>query len=110
MAQRKQIVFTDDIDGSEASETIRFALNGTTYEIDLTAEHADQFRKSVRLFIDSARKADGRRSRQTSKAPARPSGPSQTSVREWAKGQGIAVNDRGRVPDALIVRFQAASR
>jgi Lsr2 len=106
MAQRQQIVLTDDLDGSTASETIRFALDGNQQEIDLNAEHAEQFRKSVQPFIDAARKA-GPRTRRVSRAP-RPSGPSQTAVREWARAQGLKVNDRGRVPDELIVRFQAS--
>jgi Lsr2 len=108
MAQRKQIVLTDDLDGSAASETIRFALEGSQQEIDLNAEHAEQFRKSVQPFIDAARKA-GARTRRVSRA-ARPSGPSQTAVREWARGQGMEVKDRGRVPDELIVKFQAAGQ
>jgi hypothetical protein len=108
MAQRKQIVLTDDLDGSAASETIRFALEGSQQEIDLNAEHAEQFRKSVQPFIDAARKA-GARTRRVSRA-ARPSAPSQTAVREWARGQGMEVKDRGRVPDELIVKFQAAGQ
>jgi|SRR5450755_4911065 hypothetical protein len=57
MAQRTQIVFADDIDGSEAEVTVRFAVGGTQYEIDLNAAHAEEFRQAVRLYVDAARKA-----------------------------------------------------
>jgi|SRR5450755_3286331 hypothetical protein len=107
VAQRTQIVFTDDIDGSEADSTVKFALAGTEYEIDLNSKHAKQFRKAVSPFIDAARKS-GTRSRRAASRTARSSGPSPSEVRDWAKSQGIAVKDRGRVPDELVVRFQAA--
>jgi hypothetical protein len=48
MAQRTQVVLTDDIDGSEADTTIRFAVDGTASEIDLNAVHAEEFRKALR--------------------------------------------------------------
>jgi len=59
MVQRTQVVLTDDIDGSEADTTIRFAADGTASEIDLNAAHAEEFRNAVRPFIDAAGKAGG---------------------------------------------------
>jgi len=106
VAQRTQIVFTDDIDGSEADSTVKFALGGAEYEIDLNSKHAEQFRKAVSPFIEAARKS-GTGSRRASRT-ARPGGPSPSEVRDWAKSQGIAVKDRGRVPDELVVKFRAA--
>jgi hypothetical protein len=108
MAQRTQIVFTDDLDGSEASETIRFGLAGTQHEIDLNAEHADQFRNAIQPYISSGRKIGGS-VRRSSRGAGR-SGPSPQEIRAWAKGQGLKVNERGRVPAELIVKFQAASQ
>jgi D-alanyl-D-alanine carboxypeptidase len=112
MAQRTQVVFTDDIDGSPADTTIRFAVAGTAREIDLNAAHAEQFRQSVQPFIDAARKASGSASRRASasRASSRPAAPSPSEVRTWARGQGIEVKDKGRVPAELIVRFQAADQ
>jgi hypothetical protein len=112
MAQRTQVVFTDDIDGSPADTTISFAVDGAASEIDLNAVHAGEFRKAVRPFIDAARKAGGSASRRasTSRALSRPGGPSPSDVRTWARGQGIEVKDKGRVPAELIVRFQAAGQ
>ena len=40
MAQKVHIVLVDDIDQSEAEETVNFGLDGKNYAIDLNAEHA----------------------------------------------------------------------
>jgi Lsr2 len=81
---------------------------GTEYEIDLNSKHAEQFRKAVSPFIEAARKSGGTWSRRAASRAARSSGPSPSEVRDWAKAQGIAVKDRGRVPGELVVKFQAA--
>ena len=110
MAQKIQTLFIDDIDGSEAEGTVRFALDGAEYEIDLNAKHADALRKSLAKYIDAARRSAG-----TARRPARggrrasATGVNTTEVREWAKAQGIDVKDRGRVPAELVVRFRAAT-
>ena len=93
VAQKIQTLFIDDIDGSEAEGTVRFALDGAEYEIDLNAKHAEALRKALARYVDAARR----------------SGLNTTEVREWAKAQGIEVKDRGRVPAELVVRFRAAT-
>ena len=55
MAQKVNIILTDDLDGGEATETVRFALDGGQFEIDLSAENAQALRESVRPFKDKAR-------------------------------------------------------
>jgi len=110
VAQKIQTLFIDDIDGSEAEGTIRFALDGAEYEIDLHAKHADALRKSLARYIDAARRSTGaarRPARSGRRASA--TGVNTTEVREWAKAQGIEVKDRGRVPAELVVRFRAAT-
>lgn len=106
MAQRTQIVLTDDIDGTEADTTIKFGVGSAEFEIDLSSQNAAQFEKAVSPFIAAARKVGGG-VRRTSRS-ARSAGPSPSEVRDWAKSQGIEVKDRGRVPDALVVKFKAA--
>ncbi len=109
MAQRTQIVMTDDIDGSEADTTIRFGVGGAEYEIDLNGKHAAQFEKAVSPYITVARNAGGAgRAARGSRATANGAGPRPADVRAWAKSQGIEVKDRGRVPDELVVQFKAA--
>lgn len=110
MAQKIQTLFIDDIDGSAAEGTVRFALDGTEYEIDLNTKHADALRKALAKYIDAARRTTGgaRRSARGGRR-ASASGVNTTEVREWAKAQGIEVKDRGRVPAELVVRFRAAT-
>ena len=108
MAQKVQILFIDDIDGSAADGTVRFGLDGTDYEIDLNARHAPAAGRAGGL---RAGRAAGQRSlppaRGGHKGPA--SGLNTTEVREWARTQGIEVKDRGRVPAELVVKFKAAT-
>jgi hypothetical protein len=111
VAQKIQTLFIDDIDGSEAEGTVRFALDGAEYEIDLNAKNADALRKALAKYIDAARRSTGaaRRPARTGGRRASASGVNTTEVREWAKAQGIEVKDRGRVPAELVVRFRAAN-
>jgi len=110
VAQKIQTLFIDDIDGSEAEGTVRFALDGTDYEIDLNTKHADALRKALARYIDAARGGSGaaRRPARSGRRSAA-SGLNTTEVREWAKAQGIEVKDRGRVPAELVVKFRAAT-
>ncbi|HEY6296128.1 MAG TPA: Lsr2 family protein [Streptosporangiaceae bacterium] len=113
MAQKIQTLFIDDIDGSAAEGTVRFALDGTDYEIDLNAQHAAALRKAMGKYVEAARRsssgAAARRPASRSGRRSSASGLNTTEVREWAKAQGIEVKDRGRVPAELVVRFRAAT-
>jgi len=110
VAQKIQTLFIDDLDGSDAEGTVRFGLDGTEYEIDLNAEHAQALRDVLERYVRAARRAGGgprRRARGGRKAEA--GGPGSTEVREWAKAQGIEVKDRGRVPAELVIKFKEAT-
>ncbi len=105
MAQRTQILYVDDIDGSEAEGTVRFGLDGAEYEIDLNKKHAAQFTKAIRPYIDAARKVP------SSRRPARGSRPArhnQSDVRAWARSQGLKISDRGRIPADVLARYESA--
>jgi hypothetical protein len=105
MARTVQVHLLDDIDGSTASETVKFSLDGTLYEIDLNATHSDQLRKTVAKYIVAGRRAShgvitGARTR-----PA--AGPNQNqAIREWARRAGHDINSRGRIPASLVEQFQ----
>ena len=111
VAQKIQTLFIDDIDGSEAEGTVRFALDGAEYEIDLNAKNAEALRKALSRYVEAARRSSGTTARRPARAGRRAaaSGLNTTEVREWAKAQGIDVKDRGRVPAELVVRFRAAT-
>jgi hypothetical protein len=112
MAQKVQTLLIDDLDGGEAEGTIRFGLDGTEYEIDLSAKHTAALRKALAPYLGAARRAPGsvaRRPGRTGHRAASAGAPDPIAVREWAKSQGIEVKDRGRVPAELIAKFKAAT-
>jgi hypothetical protein len=111
MAQKIQTLLIDDLDGGEAEGTARFGLDGTDYEIDLSTAHAKALRKAVETYIEAGRKVSSpaRRIGRGSGGRAVSAGPKPSEVRDWAKSQGIKVNDRGRVPAELVVKFKAAA-
>jgi hypothetical protein len=105
VAQRTQILYVDDIDGSEAEGTVRFGLDGTDYEIDLNKKHADQLAKAIRPYIDAARKVSSSRRPGRGSRPARHN---QSAVRAWARGQGLKISDRGRIPADVLAKYESA--
>jgi hypothetical protein len=110
VAQKVQTLFIDDIDGSSAEGTIRFGLDGTDYEIDLNAKHAQQLRDALAAYVKAGRRVSGGSRRPARGARREPASRlNTTEVREWAKAQGIEVKDRGRVPAELVVKFKAAT-
>ena len=110
MAQKIQTLFIDDIDGGEAEGTVRFGLDGTDYEIDLSTKNAAALRKALAKYVDAARRAPGASRRPTRSARRASDGAADsTAVRVWAKSQGIDVKDRGRVPADLVRQFKAAT-
>jgi nucleoid-associated protein Lsr2 len=112
VAQRIETVFIDDLDGSEASTTIRFGLDGAEFEIDLNTAHADELRKTAEPYMQAGRKVTSN-ARRTVRGGARRSaasgGPASSEVRDWAKDHGYDVKERGRIPAELVVKFQAAT-
>lgn len=109
MAQKIQTLFIDDIDGGEAEGTVRFGLDGTDYEIDLSTKNAAALRKALAKYVDAARRAPNA-SRRPGRGRRAGDGPvDSTAVRVWAKSHGIEVKDRGRVPADLVQKFRAAT-
>jgi Lsr2 len=105
MATKVLTTLQDDIDGSNATQTIQFALDGVEYEIDVSDRNANRLRNSLDEFITHGRKIGGRR---TPKKTA-PAGHVDTkAVRAWAQSNGIEVNTRGRIPAQIVERYRAA--
>jgi len=105
LAQRTQVLYIDDIDGSDAEGTIRFGLGGTDYEIDLNKKHANQFAKAIDPYIAAARKVRSSR-RQARGTQSSRNG--QSDVRAWARDQGIQISNRGRIPADVLAKYNAA--
>ena len=70
MAQKVQVLLVDDLDGGEASETVSFALDGSSYEIDLSGKNAEEMRDALAKYVGAARKAG----RTTATSSSRSSG------------------------------------
>lgn len=112
MAQTLQVLLVDDLDGGPAEETVSFSLDGTDYEIDLSAEHAARLRDDLAVWVGHARRTTaGRRARATSGAGTSGAGGGAdvAAVRAWARENGHTVNERGRVPAAVVEAYRAAT-
>lgn len=113
MAQKITTLFIDDIDGGAAEGTVRFALDGTEYEIDLNAKHSEELRTALGKYVSHARKVGGasRRAGRAAGRAGRGSGSTlnTTEIRNWARENGYDIKDRGRVPADLVAKYQAAN-
>lgn len=121
MAQKVIVQLVDDFDGGEAEETISFALDGVSYEIDLASQNAEALRKAVAPYAERGRRVG--RAKPTSRprtqhrqhtapaaAPAGPTGPvNREAIRTWAKENGYDVADRGRISREVMAAFDHAN-
>ena len=105
--QRVVTELVDDFDGSEADETVSFAMDGVSYEIDLSSKNAEALRKAVAKYVEHARRTGGRRSTgrraKSSNGDATPA-----EIREWAEANGYEVSERGRVPAEIREAYALA--
>jgi hypothetical protein len=106
MAQKVHIVLVDDLDGSDATETVSFGLDGTSYEIDLNEKNATALRDALSGYVGHARKVGSSSRRRKSAAAS--SGPGASEIREWARANKMTVSDRGRVSAEVRQAYDAA--
>jgi hypothetical protein len=111
VATVRTITLIDDLEGGTADETVSFALDGVSYEIDLSSKNADGLRKALAPYIDG-----GRRSGKAPRARARAARGSvvvdkeqNVAIRTWAHSRGISVNKRGRIPAEVVEKYHAAN-
>jgi hypothetical protein len=101
----------DDLDGSEASETVSFGLDGASYEIDLSKRNAAAFRKGLGRYVSAGRRQGGSRTTGQRRA-AKGAKPKRdfdlAQLREWAGANRVAVPSRGRIPQAVVEEYKAA--
>lgn len=105
MARKTQIILTDDIDGSEATGTVNFAIDGVTYEIDLNEANAQRMRDRLGEWTGKARRVGGRRISGTRAAGSRSDA---GTIRAWASENGYEVSERGRIPTEIRNAYHAA--
>src|SRR5689334_21381633 len=112
MARKVEVHLIDDLDGSAAAESVKFSLDGVTYEIDLNKKNAAKLRNSLAPYVDAGQKL-GRVSahrvstRGRGSAAARADREQNQAIREWAKRQGIGVSDRGRIAASIVEQYEA---
>jgi hypothetical protein len=112
MAQKVQVILVDDIDGGEAEETVSFALDGVSYEIDLSESNASELREALAQWVGHARRVGGRSTVRKAAAAPRRNGaaarPDLSEVRAWAREAGYEVSDRGRVSSQILQAYEDA--
>lgn len=115
MARKIITQLVDDIDGSVLDagegESVQFSLDGTAYEIDLSAANASALREAFSTYVGAAR----RTSSSNATAPARQRRTSSTrsgetsAIREWATANGYSVSSRGRIPETVVAAYRAVN-
>ncbi|SFP72312.1 Lsr2 protein [Amycolatopsis arida] len=111
MAQKVVVELIDDIDGTEAAETVEFGLDGVTYQIDLSEENAEELREALAQYIEHARRAGGRKraagGRNGQRTPI--DREQNQAIRAWARENGYEISDRGRIPSEVVEAYHAAN-
>ena len=113
MARRVVTVMTDDLDGSDAVETVKFGLDGIQYEIDVSGKNAQKLRDVLAPFKVAGRKigrggvVPGGRAYVVRNATSPASKDLNTKIRAWAADNGIKVSDRGRIRQEVIDAYNA---
>ncbi|KFZ80838.1 hypothetical protein ED92_10960 [Amycolatopsis sp. MJM2582] len=116
MAQKVSVSLVDDIDGTEAEETVEFGLDGVSYHIDLSEENAEELRDIFEQYVEHGRRAGGRKRKAVaapavaalsvvSKAPTAADREQNQAIRAWARKNGYEVSDRGRIPSEVVEAY-----
>jgi len=117
----QKVVLIDDVDGSVADETVRLSVDGTDFEVDLSADNATALRASLADWTSAARVVGRNRvAKPRATAPAATSATSATkaptgrtsdasAVREWAVANGFNVGPRGRIAREIRDAYAAAN-
>jgi hypothetical protein len=111
VAQKTFIQLVDDLDGTaltdETGTTVAFALEGVSYEIDLSQAHVDDLTKALAPYMAAGRKVSGRKS--GARAAVAKSDPAELQkIRDWAGKNGHTVSSRGRISAAVRDAYNAA--
>ena len=111
MAQVVSVQLIDDLGGSEIPDgkgrTIPFALDGTSYEIDLSETNEQALVDALARYVGNARKGQpaGPGKRRSRTVAGRDY---NGRVRAWAKDEGYAIGDKGRIPAQIMAKYAAA--
>ncbi|GGL01504.1 histone-like nucleoid-structuring protein Lsr2 [Nocardia jinanensis] len=108
MARKVIVELVDDYDGTSiAEETVTLALDGVTYEMDLSAGNAEKLRSTIGFWTEHARRVGGRVKGKQRPQAANNNARTQT-IREWARKNGLEVSNRGRISAEIAEAYQKA--
>jgi hypothetical protein len=114
MVQSITVMLIDDLDQSDATETVHFGVDGSAYEIDLSARHASELRSMLGRYVSAARRigqVPARARRQRRPRPRTVMDREQSKrIRSWAMERGLLSSPRGRIPQHVAGEYQAAMR
>ncbi len=117
MAKQTITQLVDDLDGSEASQSVEFSYKGKTYTLDLNDHNASELDDALAPYIAAAEKAGGVQAGRSGKRAARSTGPTRSNgsgdpdpkdVRAWAEANGVTVSARGRISSSVVEQYRAA--
>jgi hypothetical protein len=114
MARKVQVILSDDLDENlSADETVSFSLDGTSYEIDLADKNAKEMRDAFSRYVSAARKVGRGTNRASGGGRSRATGGRMDreqagAIRDWARKNGHAVSDRGRIPASVVEAYEGA--
>lgn len=103
---------TDDIDGTEATDTIHLGYEGVDYTIDLNEDNATRLDDILREFIAVAEKISPDKVDRPKRGRGKSAGAIGTQgpkIRKWAGENGFEVSPRGRIPVEIIDAYKAAN-
>lgn len=109
MAKRTTVTIHDDLDGSEGASTVKFGLDGKSYEIDLNGKHEAELRKALEKYVAAATQVTASESTTSTGRRKYGTGPARRDtkhIREWLRSQGIEISDRGRIPTDLMGKYE----
>jgi len=101
----------DDLDGGEAQETVTFALDGYSYEIDLSSKNATKLRNTLAPYVEGGSRVSGRTAARARRGGAQSRGTAAAereqnqAIRAWALRKGIDVAPRGRIKQEVLDQY-----
>ncbi len=113
MAKKTVVTLFDDIDGSEAAETVEFGIDGYLYTVDLSKAHAEELRDRLTAYQEFGTElgryhASKSPSIRSARIPTRDDRDRNRAIRRWAEENNLPVKARGKLPDGVVARYNEA--
>ena len=111
MAQRVQVLLICDLhdDDTAGTETVTFSVDGASYEIDVCETHGKALREAFAPYVAAGRRAGrGGSARRGRGGRTGSGGFDPAAVRTWAKENGVAVSQRGRIGAGVLEKYNAS--